>query len=297
MVTRRALLQGGAAIAIAGCSHRSEPQPQLASSWHTLSFDPSPDAPEGERALAFVPREPGAPLLVALHGRGEAGRGLDVGANAWPRDYHLDKMLHRVAYPPLKVEDLLGMADPKRLTALNQSLEKAPFRGLALACPYSPALSDRSAKGAEGFGRFITKALIPRARAESKASSAREATGLDGVSMGGRLALLVGLTNPEVFGAVGALQPAVRADEAEMFSALAQKAMAKAPIKLRLVSSEDDPFLEPVRAISARWKADSVPHELLITPGNHGYEFNRGPGGAEMVIWHERVLRGLPPPG
>jgi enterochelin esterase-like enzyme len=114
--------------------------------------------------------------------------------------------------------------------------------------------------------------------------------------MGGRLSLLVGLTHPEVFGVVGALQPAIRPEEAPMISELARAAMAKAKVSLRLVSSVDDPFLPAVRAASERLTADGVPHELLVTPGNHGYEFNRGPGGAEMLLWHERVQRGLPAP-
>ncbi len=72
--------------------------------------------------------------------------------------------------------------------------------------------------------------------------------------------------------------------------------MARAKVTLRLVTSEEDYFLAAVRAASERMRADGVRHELLVIPGTHGYEFNRGPGGAEMLLWHERVLRGLPPP-
>lgn len=81
-----------------------------------------------------------------------------------------------------------------------------------------------------------------------------------------------------------------------MLSDLARAASAKRPVSLRLVSSEADPFLPAIRAVSDRLRADGVVHELLVTPGPHDYEWNRGPGGAEMILWHERVQRGLRPP-
>jgi enterochelin esterase-like enzyme len=188
------------------------------------------------------------------------------------------------------------MFSPERLAKLNASLAAAPYLGLGVACPYTPALRDHSAEGAQPFARFLLDALLPKLREEAGSKAPREAVGIDGVSMGGRLALLVGLTHPEVFGVVGALQPAISVDEAPQISALAQAAMRKAKVVLRLVSSDDDSFLAAVKAASERMKADGVPHELTIVPGTHGYEFNRGPGGAEMLLWHERVQRGLPPP-
>lgn len=307
MSRRTAILGGAALAALASCkgkggdAGRATPAPPLPPSlggvWKDLAFDPAPDWPEGQRALALLPEGGAAlPLLVALHGRGESGRGLDVGAGAWPRDYALERMLRRLASPPLTAADLQQMADPARLAKLNASLAAAPYKGMALACPYTPDLRDRTPAGAQGFARFVIDALLPRLRAERGSKADRAATGIDGVSMGGRLALLVGLTHPEVFGVVGALQPAIRVDEAPLVSELARAAMAKARVLLRLVSSDDDPFLPAVRAASERLRADGVEHELLVTPGNHGYEFNRGPGGAEMLLWHERVQRGLAAP-
>jgi iron(III)-salmochelin esterase len=81
-----------------------------------------------------------------------------------------------------------------------------------------------------------------------------------------------------------------------MFSALSRSAMEQRSLRLRLVSSEADPFLPAIRTISDRMRADGVAHELLVVPGPHDYAWNRGPGGAEMILWHERVQRGLAPP-
>lgn len=146
------------------------------------------------------------------------------------------------------------------------------------------------------FARFLVETLLPRVRKETGSTATRAATGIDGVSMGGRMALFIGLTHPEIFGVVGALQPAISVEEAPLISELARAAMAKGSLLLRLVSSDADPFLPAVRAASARLASDGVVHEFLVVPGNHGYDFNRGPGGAEMLLWHERVQRGLKAP-
>jgi acetyl esterase/lipase len=302
-----ASLAGGAALVACkrespaphkGPAPHEGPEPQASDvGWKELSFEPGPDAPEGQRAQVFTP--PNArdlPMLVALHGRGESGRGLDVGARGWRDDYRIGRLVERLQSPPLTPKDLLDTISRDRLARLNASLKAEPFRGLSLVCPYTPDLPDKSPAGAAGFGRFVVDQLIPRARALTGTRPDRAITGIDGVSMGGRLALLVGLSRPDIFGSVGALQPALKPSEGPMISELARAAMDKFPLELRLVSSEADPFLPAVRAISDRLRADGVVHELLIAQGNHDYTWNRGPGGAEMLLWHERVLRGFRPP-
>jgi hypothetical protein len=67
-----------------------------------------------------------------------------------------------------------------------------------LACPYAPDLSDRTFAGAEAFGRFVTAALLPKARERAGAPASPARTGLDGVSMGGRLALWIGAEERDV---------------------------------------------------------------------------------------------------
>jgi iron(III)-salmochelin esterase len=300
-VTRRASLLAIAGAALAACDRSrdraapSSPPAEPSPDWKMLDFPSTAGAPDGERALLFTPdgaRE--QPLLIALHGRGEFGRGLEAGARGWRDDYGLEAVHRRLRTPPLTAEHLGGFATAERLGRINASLAATPYRGLCVACPYTP--NHRSLSEAAPFGRWMIDHLLPRVRAESGCRADRTATGIDGVSMGGRIALLVGLSNPQVFGAVGALQPALRPDEAEMVSRHARAAMAVAPVHLRLVSSEDDPFLEAVRAVSARLRQDAVPHDLVVTPGPHDYAWNRGPGSAEMLLWHERVLRGLPAP-
>ena len=302
-LSRRGLVLGtlGAALAL-GCRSReqqataappSSSAARTAARWRELRFAPSEPYPEPE--LALVRAEPGAPLLIALHGRGEAGRGLEVGARGWRDDYDLDRADARLRSPPLTPDDLLGFVRPDRLAALNASLARTPYQGLCVACPYTPFLPDSSPGGASGFGRFVLDDLLPAARRELGLRAERGRTGIDGVSMGGRLALLVGLGHPEAFAAVGALQPAVHEDEAEALAELAVRAQAAGELRLRLVTSDGDTFRAAVEKLSAAMRDRGVKHELLVTPGPHDYVYNRGPGSFEMQLWHERVLRGLPP--
>jgi predicted esterase len=262
--------------------------------WREWSFAATAHYPHAEHAVVLA--KPKAPLLIALHGRGEAGRGLQNGARGWRDDYELGRARSRLAKPPLRRADLLGFVRPARLAALNASLAKEPFRGLSVACPYTPALPDRSLQGAKPFGAFLVKDLIPKACRELALVADRTRTAIDGVSMGGRLALLVGLAHPEVFGAVAALQPAISTADAGWLSELAARAQSGAPLRLRLVTSDGDYFRQAVEALSKRLERDGVKHELLVTPGPHDYAYNRGPGSFEMLLWHDRVLHGLPPP-
>jgi hypothetical protein len=269
-----------------------EPSPDR---WQELAFGESPVTPGGQRALVFTPSSR-APLVVALPGRGASGRGLDAGARGFRDDYSFTHAHDRLLAPPLTAQDLAGFTTPGRLGELNASLRATPFQGLRLATPYTPDLADRSIAGAEGFARFVAEALLPRAAAISGALLERARTGIDGISMGGRLALFLGLTRPDLFASVGALQPAIRASDVELIVGLARAATESHAVALRIASSEDDPFLPAVRALSSGLDAARVKHRLIVVPGPHDYAWNRGPGNVELLMFHERVLRGLPAP-
>lgn len=308
VLSRRDLLAGAAALSIPAlatscqCSGGRAPTQTshgpVVPPWREISFDPTPAYPEAERALVLVPEGAASlPVVVALHGRGESGRGLDAGARGFRDDYGLDRVDGRLRAPPITREDLLGFTTDQRLAQINASLASSPYGGVVLACPYAPDLRDRTFAGAEPFGRFVVETLVPKAREAAGAPANPERTGIDGVSMGGRLALWIGLRFPEAFGAVGAMQPALREGEADEVAKLAVAARAKNPkLRLRLLSSEGDPFLAAVKAVSAKLRESGVTHDLVIVPGPHDYAFNRGPGCAEMLLFQERALRGLPSP-
>lgn len=318
VISRRALLTGGAAsLVAAGCSRRDRaappsttpaptPQPPAApTATAAVDAGPSPgatrllewsfDATPSERAVIVVPerRRPDErfPLLIALHGRGEALKDPSDGAMGWPRDYALVRAFDRLAAPPLVEGDFEGLVTPDHLGEINRGLAARAFGRLVVACPYVPDVNLGSATDIKAYGRFLLEVLLPRVRAEAPVLAAPEATGIDGVSLGGALALRVGLGSPETFGSVGALQPAIGDWQTSEWTELAKAARAKrAALKLRLTTSEDDAYRAAVTHTSEAWTAAGVAHDFAVLPGPHDYVFNRGPGVIEMLFSQDRAL-------
>ncbi|WP_394833607.1 esterase [Pendulispora rubella] len=272
--------------------------------------DASPEAPRGavtllewtlpspiERAVVIVPKsrtpEQRFPVVIALHGRGEALKGPALGAMGWPRDYALERAFGRLTAPPLVEDDFEGLVAAAHLAELNRALAEHPFGRLIIACPYVPDLNLSSAEDVDAYARALTTELLPRVRAETPALASPEATGIDGVSLGGIVALRAGLGQPAVFGAVGALQPAIHntgAAAAEL-AELAKSARARRPeLKLRLTTSERDSFRRAVTRTSETWRGAGIAHDFAVLPGPHDYVFNRGPGAIELLFWHDQVL-------
>jgi iron(III)-salmochelin esterase len=256
-----------------------------------------------EKAVVVVPEwgAPGErfPVLVALHGRGESVRGVAAGAYGWIRDYDLEHAIARLRAPPLTRDDFKGFVSDARLARINEDLGARPFRGLIVACPWVPdliAAERRDLDAANPFADFVTGQLVPRVLSELPDAAQADALGIDGVSLGGRAALLVGLRYADRFRALGTLQAAVQEPEAVPLAHRARAAMASSPrLKLRLLTSDQDYFRGPIAALAAALTAEQVPHEHRIVVGPHDYPFNRGPGGIEMLLWHDRVLRGEDP--
>ncbi len=249
----------------------------------------------GGRAVALVPgwmkQGERMPLLFALHGRGEANKGAELGVMGWPRDYALLRAIGRVCAPPLTSDDLEGFVDPKRLAEHNKELADRPFRGLVVVCPYSPDVDLRKPPQIREYGDYLMRSVLPRAKKELPVIDAPEAIGIDGVSLGGALALRIGLGHAESFGAVGTLQPAIGEDQVADYTDLAKAARARNPkLGLRLLTSDKDYFKSAIRLTSAGWRNAGVAHDFVEIPGPHDYPFNRGPGAIEMLLWHDRVL-------
>jgi enterochelin esterase-like enzyme len=208
------------------------------------------------------------------------------------------RAIERLRAPPLTREDFRGFVDEARLEKLDASLAERPFRGLVVACPWVPDVLDARRRAdldaARDFGTFVVTELLPRVRS-SVGEAAGDASGIDGVSLGGRVALLVGLAHPDRLRAIGSLQAAIQASEAPELARRASRALAghHAP-RLRLLTSDGDYFKGPIGALHGALRAAGVDHEHLVVPGPHDYPFNRGPGAIEMLLWHDRVLRGEP---
>jgi enterochelin esterase-like enzyme len=263
------------------------------------SFEGASARGGADRAVVLVPpAKPGQrfPVLVALHGRGEATRGAEAGAYGWVRDYRLPAQLDALGRGTLTKADFQSFVASARLDTMNASLATLPYEGLIIVCPHTPDLwaAPRELSAADGFGTWLTGELLTRVRSECPVLEG--ATGIDGVSLGGRVAWLVGTANARVFSAVGTLQAAFQGSEV---AALARRGKAyreaRPAGKMRLLSSKGDPFKGVIAAVHEALSAEGVEHEHLVVPGPHDYAFNRGPGGLEMLLWHDRVLRGASP--
>lgn len=251
--------------------------------------------PGDGRAVSIVPAwtrpEEKLPLLFALHGRGEANKGPALGVMGWPKDYALLRAIDRVCSPPLTTTDFEGMVEPGRLAAHNDALAKRPFAGIVIVCPYSPDVDLRKPSQIREYAAYFMNTVLPRAKKELPVLGTPSSIGIDGVSLGGALALRIGLGNADAFGAVGTLQAAIGEDQVPEYTELARAARGKnASVQLRLLTSDKDYFRGAIRSTSKAWKAAGIDHQLDEVPGVHDYPFNRGPGAIEMLLWHDRVL-------
>jgi dienelactone hydrolase len=260
------------------------------------------DTPIGPmNAVVVVPEraaEERFPILLTFLGTGEARKGPAKGARGWLDDYGMSKALERLKHPPLTAEDFEGFVDAERLAKLNAALAREPYRGLIIVNSYTPDMlrGDEPFSKIPPLAKFAVGELLSRAYRETPALGTAQTTGIDGISLGGRAALSIGLRNPEAFASVGGLQPAFDMENAGPVAERALLARQKNPaLSFRLLTSDGDYFLGSTKAISAALRQAGVPHTLVVIPGPHDYPFNRGPAVYEMLIHHDRVLRGLPP--
>jgi enterochelin esterase-like enzyme len=293
-VTPKSSASAAAAPSVSAAPSNKMPQSEV-----TWTYPSTPVGPMN--AVVILPeRSPDErfPVLLTFHGMGEARKGPEKGARGWLDDYGMYQALERLRHPPLTAEDLQGFADPARLEALNRGLAEHPYRGLVIVNSYTPDMlrGDEPFSKIPPLARFEINELLPRAMRETPAIGTPQTTGIDGISLGGRASLAIVLRNPESFAAIGGLQPAFDLDNAGAVATRAALARQKNPgLAFRLLTSDGDYFLASTKAISAAMKSAGVPHSLVQVPGPHDYPFNRGPAVYEMLIYHDRVLRGLPP--
>lgn len=247
-----------------------------------------------ERAIVMVPswkpRSGRFPLLVALNGRGESGLGEERGVLAWPVDYQLFRNVRRLVHPPLRNYDFEGQANLQRLDVVDDALRAQPYEGAVVVSVYTPDIPLRSPAKIATFGRYIVDKIVTRARHELPVHGATSTTGITGWSIGGTMAVRIGLANRGIFGAVSGVQPAIAEDQVDELTEIAADPRGRP--RLRLVCSEgDQAFVGPQLAVSKSWKAHGIDHELEMHPGKHDYPFIRGVGALEALFWHDRVQR------
>lgn len=247
----------------------------------------------GDRFVLVTPAsvEPGykLPLVVLLHGRGEANS-LRDGAFAWVERYGLVTAYERLLRPPVQRTSRAPYFTDAHLATVNASLARQPFRGLAVVCPYTPnaARASSPSRALDAYGRWLVDVVLPKAQAEVPALDAA-AISIDGCSMGGYVGLEVFLRHPSVFRAWGGVQMAIGEHRVEGYAdRIAQTIATVGARPLHLETSEADPFRGASVALGRALTRRSVPHELVVLPGPHDQPWLREVGTLEMLLWHER---------
>ena len=296
----QASVQAHASVALPAASGSAAVSALLPAEERTWVYESTPIGRMSVVVLVPVHRaDEKLPVLLTMHGRGEALKGPDKGARGWVDDYELSHIITRLGQPPLTREDFKSFVKESRLQRLNAALAEHPYRGMVIVCPYTPDMltGDDPFGKAPPLARFLVDELLPRVYRETPSFGTVPTTAIDGVSLGGRAAYSVGLLRPAAFGVISGLQAAFHADHAGNIAERAVRAKAQNQgLVFRLLSSDDDYFLEADTAIARAMRARDLKIYFDVVPGPHDYDFNRGPGAIEMLMFQDRVLRGEPPP-
>jgi len=256
------------------------------------------EAKIGRRAVVLVPRHLAkgerVPLLVALHGLAETVDE-EMGAYAWVRRYGIgDGYAHLRAPDTITLEGLGKMATPARIAELRATLAEKPFKGMVIACPYTPNIWNVNPSvdtTIDAYTTWLFEVLVPRLRAETPVLAGASHLGVDGVSLGGYASLGVGVRKTAELGAIGCVQAAISAGDAEKWTDRIEKAFAKDGARpLHLLTSTADVFRTPVEALDKALTKRGITHDARVAIGPHDQPFLRGPGSLEMLLWHARHL-------
>jgi hypothetical protein len=294
-LSRRSLL----AVLVASAAARSAraEAPDAGDLFERRDLTVEGDPTLGRRFTLFFPRglapNERVPLLVLLHGLGES---IDerLGVYAWLDRYGLGTAYERLEHPPIARAGPRADWTATRLAEVNAMLGAQPFRGLAIACPFTPNVYKQPNPGAaiDRYARWIADTVLPRARAEAPVWPDAAHTTLDGCSLGGFVGLEVFLRVPELFAAWGGVQSAIGEGSAGAYAERIARALARTgPRALHIETSEADPFCSANEALSRALGDRKVAHELRVLPGPHDQPWLREAGTLEMLLWHDRLPR------
>lgn len=261
---------------------------------------------EGDKLLArrfalFVPnhlaKDERVPLLVLLHGLGETWD-TGIGVFAWVERYGLGNAYARLRRPPVgRTSRQNNLFSDAQLVEVNAAVAAQPFRGMAIACAFTPNIPRLPNPEAQydAYAAWIADVLIPRARKEAPVIPDVAHTTLDGVSLGGLIGLEVFIRRPEAFAAWGGIQGALNVVRLPHYADRLAAGVARIPRgprpALRIVTSDADPFKDTNTALSDLLVKKGVAHEFVMRSGLHDQLFLREAGSIEMLLWHDRRAR------
>ncbi|HSU41551.1 MAG TPA: hypothetical protein VLJ38_18365, partial [Polyangiaceae bacterium] len=176
-------------------------------------------------------------------------------------------------------------------------LAAEPYRGIAVACPYTPNVFRQPSTplALDRYAAWIADGLLPELRKILPLPEGPSAIGVDGVSLGGYVSLEVFLRRPEAFGAVGALQAAIGENLTDYYATRFKAALDRVgPRPLRIATTAWDKERPTSERLVARLRAHDVPVTLDNSPGGHDQGFLREAGSLELLYYYDRTLPRAP---
>ena len=254
-----------------------------------------PGEPLARRCLVLLPRGETRPsrLVVFFHGLGETSSEA-LGIRAFADRYGLVAADRRLRRPPIErtLKDARYLTDA-RLKELNTELERAPYRGLVLVCPYTPNVfrQPSTAAALDRYAAWVADGLLPIVRRTFGVPERAESTAVDGVSLGGFVSLEVFLRRPEVFGAAGSMQGAFGLPLADAYARRIADAVGRVgPRSLRIATSSGDGGRAASERLSAKLRDENVQNSLSVSPGPHDQRWLREVGSLEALFHYDRTL-------
>ena len=251
----------------------------------------------GSAVLVVVPRARAAagtwPVLVLLHGLGET-RQERAGLFAWLGPYGLARAWERLKHPPLAREREDYVSEDE-FAALNRSLVKRPFEGAVVVCPFMPNPYSGGDGGnrLERYASAIEQEILPAVRERVSVASREPAqTGIAGVSLGGAVALEVFVRKPALFSTLGTVQGAYGTNLGAIFARRIAEAEAAPGRAVYVSTSQGDPYRAANERLARALEQRAVPTRLSVRKGPHSQGWLLEIGSLELLLWHDRALRG-----
>jgi enterochelin esterase-like enzyme len=233
--------------------------------------------------------------LVLVHGLGETNDE-SAGTRAWLERYGLG-----TAWEQLR-NQTLARAQPSLLTetendARLRCVSRRPFQGLCVVCPYlpPPRVTQASDPKFERYARWLSDALLPAVRDRvPEAARGADQTGIAGVSLGGLVALQVGIHSAQHYSTVGSVQGAFGTGQAAALAGALADRFRGPGRAVYVATSSLDPYRAANQALSHKLLAAGVRSELCLRNGPHSQTWLREVGSVDLLLWHDRALRSAP---
>lgn len=245
------------------------------------------------RAACARARRATAAASDFIHGLAETASEA-LGIHAWYDCYGLPQAYQRLCSAPvLRTLPQQRYLSDERLAEINLDLSAAPLRDVAFVCPFTPNVLGKnpSSPVLDGYAKYIEDVLLPAVRSATPILEGRMHLGVDGVSLGGYVALELFSRKPELFGVVGSMQGAFGVKLAQVYARRIAEAAARfGPPRVHVTTSSLDPFRDAARELAQRLAERGVAATFTLAAGPHDQTFLREAGTLEMLLFQARAL-------